>query len=68
MRHTITRALIVYAIFASIPFTSLAQPGPRHRAGGAGSRTAKSWLPLGSGMTVSRSEGNYSFFVKFSLI
>ncbi len=68
MRHTIPRALIVYAIFASIPFTSLAQPGPVTEREALARELRSAWLPLESGMTVSRSEGNYSFFVMFSLI
>ena len=68
MRHTITRALIAYAIFASIPFTSLAQLGPVTEREALARELRSAWLPLESGMTVSRSEGHYSFFVKFSLI
>jgi hypothetical protein len=57
MRRTITFALIVYFIFAAIPFPALAQPGPATGREALARELRNTWLPLEGGMTVSRSEG-----------
>jgi hypothetical protein len=57
MRHAITFALIIYVIFAAIPFAPLAQPGPVTQREALARELRNAWLPLESGMTMSRSEG-----------
>ena len=57
MRRTIMGTLIVYAVFASIAFPSLAQPGSVSEREALARELSTAWLPLESGMTVSRSEG-----------
>ena len=57
MRGTITRALVVYAIFASIPFSLFAQPGPVTEREALARELRNAWLPLESGLAVSGSEG-----------
>ena len=57
MRRTTTSALIVYLISAAIPFATLAQPGPVTEREALARELRHAWLPLESGMTMSRSEG-----------
>jgi hypothetical protein len=49
--------LIVYAIFASIPFTLFAQQGPVTDRKALARELRNAWLPLESGLAVSGSEG-----------
>src|ERR1700687_3776127 len=57
MIRTIARTLIVYAVFASIPFTLFAQPGPIAEREPLARELRNAWLPLESGLAMSRSEG-----------
>ncbi len=57
MRGAIARTLIVYAIFASIPFTLFAQQGSVTEREALASELRNAWLPLESGLAVSGSEG-----------
>ena len=57
MRGTITRALVIYAIFASIPFNLFAEPGPVTEREALARELRNAWLPLESGLAVSGSEG-----------
>ena len=57
MRGTITHPLIIYATLSLIPFTSLAQPGPVPDRDTLARELRHAWLPLESGMTMSRSAG-----------
>jgi hypothetical protein len=57
MRRTITFALILFFISATIPFPALAQPGPATGRETLARELRNAWLPLEGGMVVSRSEG-----------
>ena len=57
MIRTIARTLIVYAVFASIPFTLFAQPGPIAEREALARELRNARLPLESGLAMSRSEG-----------
>ena len=57
MRGAIARTLIVYAIFASIPFTLFAQQSSITEREALASELRNAWLPLESGLAVSGSEG-----------
>jgi hypothetical protein len=57
MKRSVTFALVVYVIWVSIPFTILAQPGPGTGRETLAHELRNAWLPLESGMVVSRSEG-----------
>ena len=57
MRGAIARTLIVYAIFASIPFTSPAQQGSVTEREALASELRNAWLPLENGLAVSETEG-----------
>jgi len=57
MLCTIARALIVYAVFASIPFTLFAQPDPIAEREALARELRNAWLPLESGLSIGRSEG-----------
>ena len=46
MRGTITRALVIYAIFASIPFNLFAEPGPVTEREALARELRNAWLPL----------------------
>ena len=57
MRGAIARTLILYAIFASIPFTLFAQQGSVTEREALARELRNAWLPLESGLAVSGSEG-----------
>ena len=57
MKRTITFALISYVICAAIPFSILAQSGPDTGREALARELQNAWLPLESGMVVSRTEG-----------
>jgi len=57
MRGTITRALVIYAIFASIPFNLFAEPGPVTEREALARELRNAWLPLESGLVVSSTQG-----------
>ena len=57
MRDTIARTLIVYVVFASIPFTVFAQSGAVTEREALVRELRNAWLPLESGLAVSRSAG-----------
>ncbi len=57
MRGAIARTLILYAIFASIPFTLFAQQGSVTEREALAREPRNAWLPLESGLAVSGSEG-----------
>ena len=57
MKRTITFALISYVICAAIPFSILAQSGPGTGREALARELQNAWLPLESGMVVSRREG-----------
>jgi len=57
MKRTIARALIVSAMFASIPSALLAQPGSITDRDALVRELRNAWLPLESGLAVSESEG-----------
>jgi hypothetical protein len=57
MKGAIARTLILYAIFASIPFTLFAQQGSVTEREALARELRNAWLPLESGLAVSGSEG-----------
>ena len=57
VKRTIARALIVSAIFASIPPALLAQPGSLTDRDALARELRSAWRPLESGLAVSESEG-----------
>jgi hypothetical protein len=57
MKRTITFVLISYVICAAIPFSILAQSGPGTGREALARELQNAWLPLESGMVVSRREG-----------
>jgi hypothetical protein len=57
MRGAIARTLILYAIFASIPFTLFAQRGAVTEREALARELRNAWLPLESGLAMSGSEG-----------
>ena len=57
MSRIITFALFVYAISTAIPLATLAQPGPVTEREALARELRNAWLPLESGMALSRSEG-----------
>ena len=57
MRRTMIMALAACSILAWLPLTALGQPASSANRDALARELAGAWLPLESGMTVSRSEG-----------
>jgi len=57
MRRLTTRLIVTGGLLASILFAVLAQPGPGDDREALARELRGAWLPLESGMTLSRSEG-----------
>jgi hypothetical protein len=57
MKATLGWTLMIYVIFASIPFTLLAQPGPVIEREALARELRNAWLPLESGLAANSSEG-----------